>query len=237
MGKRYRGFTFVVSALVVLWSGCGADANRTTTSGESDLAGADALRSERSTRSEMRVPNRFGMSRTINASGGPLNDPDNPFFQSLGINGRSCSSCHVPEAGMTVTPEVIQRRFRDTAGLDPIFRAVDGSNSPNADLGTRASRREAFSLLLDRGLIRVGIGIPTAVTEFDLVAVDDPYGYASAKELSLFRRPPPASNLRFLSTVMWDGRETFKDPSSPSTSTWPTNPTLRRECTPRPRPH
>src|SRR5262249_24991802 len=28
-------------------------------------------------------------------------------------------------------------------------------------------------------------------------------------ELSLFRRPLPTTNLKFLSTVMWDGRETF----------------------------
>ena len=38
-------------------------------------------------------------------------------------------------------------------------------------------------------------------------AVDDPYGYASASELSLFRRPLPSANLQFLSAVMWDGRE------------------------------
>jgi hypothetical protein len=50
--------------------------------------------------------------------------------------------------------------------------------------------------------------------EFELVAVDDPYGHASAQDLSLFRRPLPATNLKFLSTVMWDGRETFKDPAS-----------------------
>jgi hypothetical protein len=63
-------------------------------------------------------------------------------------------------------------------------------------------------MLLTKGLIRVGIGVP-ANADFELVTVDDPYGYASAKELSLFRRPLPATNLRFLSTVMWDGRETF----------------------------
>ena len=62
-------------------------------------------------------------------------------------------------------------------------------------------------MLLNRGVIRVGIGIP-ANAEFDLVAVDDPYHYASATELSLFRRPLPSTNLSFLSTVMWDGRET-----------------------------
>ncbi|HEY6037809.1 MAG TPA: hypothetical protein VIV58_26190, partial [Kofleriaceae bacterium] len=95
----------------------------------------------------------------------------------------------------------------DGAGLGAIFRTVDGSNSPNADVSTLAKRKQAYSMLLDRGLIRVGIGIP-ANAEFELVAVDDPYGYASANELSLFRRPLPAGNDGFLSTVMWDGRET-----------------------------
>src|SRR6185295_6768224 len=51
------------------------------------------------------------------------------------------------------------------------------------------------------------IGIP-ANAEFELVAVDDPYNFASASELSLFRRPLPTTNLD-LSAVMWDGRETF----------------------------
>jgi hypothetical protein len=62
-------------------------------------------------------------------------------------------------------------------------------------------------MLLNRGLIRVGLPIP-ATAEFELVAVDDPYQFASAAELSLFRRPLPTTNLGFLSTVMWDGRET-----------------------------
>jgi hypothetical protein len=63
-------------------------------------------------------------------------------------------------------------------------------------------------MLLNKGLIRVGISVP-ATAEFTLSGVDDPYRYASAAELSLFRRPLPATNLPFLSTVMWDGRETF----------------------------
>jgi hypothetical protein len=70
------------------------------------------------------------------------------------------------------------------------------------------ARLAAYSMLLQKGLIRVGIGIP-AGADFTLEAVDDPYGYASAAELSLFRRPLPSTNLGFLSTVMWDGRETF----------------------------
>src|SRR5262249_43030566 len=36
--------------------------------------------------------------------------------------------------------------------------------------------------------------------------IDDPYGYASATELSLFRRPLTMANVRFFTTIMWDGR-------------------------------
>jgi len=155
--------------------------------------------------------NSGGFAATFSTAGSI--DLDNPFFQSLGTNGRSCGSCHQPEDGWTVTPEHVRARFELSGGLDPIFRTNDGSNSPDADVSTLEARRSAYSMLLDKGLIRVGIGIPENA-EFELIAVDDPYGYASATELSLFRRPLPSTNLKFLSTVMWDGRETFLDATS-----------------------
>jgi len=108
----------------------------------------------------------------------------------------------------------VKDRFERSNGTDPIFRTNDGSNSPQADVSTVQARRRAYSMLLTKGLIRVGIGIPDDA-EFELAAVDDPYLFASAREMSLFRRPLPTTNLKFLSTVMWDGRETFKDPASP----------------------
>jgi cytochrome c peroxidase len=155
--------------------------------------------------------NSTGVAATFSTAGKV--DLTGPFFQSLGTNGRACVSCHQPSTGWTVTPQNIQARFDATNGTDPIFRPNDGSNSPDADVSTADARRSAYSMLLNKGLIRIGIGIP-ANAEFDLVAVDDPYGYATATELSLFRRPLPATNLKFLSTVMWDGRETFLDPAS-----------------------
>ena len=155
-------------------------------------------------------PNPSGMAATFSTSGSI--DTTNPFFQSLGTNGRSCASCHQPSDAWSVTPASIQRRFLETLGLDPIFRTNDGATSPNADVSTVEARRAAYGMLLSKGLIRVGIGIP-AGAEFELADVDDPYHYASASELSLFRRPLPAANLQFLSTVMWDGRETFADPA------------------------
>jgi cytochrome c peroxidase len=156
-------------------------------------------------------PSPTGVAATFSTTGKIA--LDGPFFQSLGSNGRSCASCHQPGDGWSVTPLHIRERFEATGGLDPIFRTNDGSNSPLADVSTVEARRNAYSMLLDKALIRVGIGVP-AGAEFDLIAVDDPYGYASAAELSLFRRPLPSTNIKFLSTVMFDGRETFKDPAS-----------------------
>ncbi len=155
--------------------------------------------------------NESGEALTLSSTG--RIDRKNPFFANLGTNGRSCESCHQAADGWTITPRGVRERFQATGGRDPIFRLVDGANSPNADVSTRAAREKAYSMLLTRGVIRVGMAIP-ATAEFELAAVDDPYGYASATELSLFRRPLPTTNLRFLSTVMWDGRETFKDPAS-----------------------
>jgi cytochrome c peroxidase len=148
--------------------------------------------------------NETGGSRSFSSNGAL--DTRNPFFQNLGSNGRSCLTCHQPAQGWTITPVEVQQRFEATAGLDPIFRLNDGSVSPLADVSTVDARRRAYRMLLSKGLIRVGIGIP-ANAEFELVAVDDPYQFASSGELSLFRRPLPSTNLRFLSAVMWDGRE------------------------------
>jgi hypothetical protein len=149
-----------------------------------------------------------GASQSLSTDGAL--DLRNPFFLNLGSNGRACVSCHQPDQGWSVTPARIQKRFDASAGLDPIFRTNDGSVSPLSDVSTVKARRQAYHMLLSKGLIRVGIGIP-ADAEFELAAVDDPYGYASSRELSLFRRPLPSTNLRFLSTVMWDGRESLPD--------------------------
>jgi cytochrome c peroxidase len=154
--------------------------------------------------------NGSGNSQTFTTNGSV--DFDNPFFQSLGTNGRSCASCHDAGDGWTVVPSHVQTRFENSDGEDPIFRTNDGSNSPQADVSTVEARRQAYNMLLTKGLIRVGIGIPTNA-EFSLIAVDDPYEYASSAELSLFRRPLPTTNLDFLATVMWDGRETFANQS------------------------
>lgn len=158
--------------------------------------------------------NPTGFASTISSTGNI--DLSNEFFQDLGANGRRCVSCHLPSAGWSIVPSQVQEVFNrtrggvinDPLGLGAIFRTNDGANSPTANVSTLAARRSAYSMLLTKGLIRVGIGVP-ANADFELITVDDPYHFASTAELSLFRRPLPTTNLKFLSTVMWDGRETF----------------------------
>jgi cytochrome c peroxidase len=151
-------------------------------------------------------PNESGVLETYNAGGGPI-DMTNPFFQPLGTNGRSCSSCHRPAQGWTVSPAELKTRFELTQGMDPIFRTNDGSNcNQGIDTSTVDARRHAYSLLLGKGLIRVEIDVPSNA-EFEVVSVFNPYGCGNPASLSLYRRPLPSTNLRFLSTVMWDGRE------------------------------
>jgi len=158
-------------------------------------------------------PNGTGISRTITTR--PSFDTTNPFFQLLGTNGRSCATCHALSEGANMNPEFAQSLFDLTQGLDPLFAAVDGANSPNADMSTPEARARNTSMLRTKGLFRIGLKMP-AHAEFTIEAVDDPYGFASSSEISAFRRPLPASNLRFLSTVMWDGREALTAGSVPA---------------------
>jgi cytochrome c peroxidase len=152
-----------------------------------------------------------------NAASGSI-DLTNPFFQSIGTNGRTCGTCHQPSDAMSVSAAHIQERFDKSQGLDPIFRTNDGSNCDHSiDVSTVAGRSAAFSLLRTRGLIRVTVGLP-AVRDFEIVSVNNPYGCSETNVISMYRRPLPGSGLKFLSTVMWDGRE-----SSTQTGTTPIN--------------
>jgi cytochrome c peroxidase len=143
----------------------------------------------------------------VETAGMDETDADNPFFQELGRNGRTCATCHRPAQGWSITPAEVRDRFDRTGGLDPIFRTNDGSNCEGADVSTIRARRRAFSLLLQKGLIRIALAVPGRA-EFDILEVDDPYRCGgSPAALSMYRRPLPSANLKFLSAVMWDGRQ------------------------------
>ena len=190
--------TFVVrlAGLAVLW-----------------LAAAGAAASAQTLPDSFPLLDGSGFVETHNVNNAAI-DLSGAFFQSLGSNGRSCSSCHLPSQSWSISPVGVQLRFLLTQGKDPIFRTNDGSNCDhNVDVSSLQGRREAYSLLLSRGLIRIALAVP-ANAEFTVVGVQNPYGCNDPSTLSMYRRPLPATNLKFLSTVMWDGRE-----SSPQTGT------------------
>jgi cytochrome c peroxidase len=150
--------------------------------------------------------NPGGTSQTYSVTGKGI-DLTGPFFESIGSNGRSCASCHQPSDGMSISAANVQTRFVATQGQDPIFRKVDGANcNHNMDLSTLAGRTAAYSLLRTRGLIRIALAVP-ANADYQVMSVNNQYGCNEADVISMYRRPLPTTNLRFLSAVMFDGRE------------------------------
>jgi hypothetical protein len=159
-------------------------------------------------------PDPEGVVRTFNANGNI--DLTGAFFQSLGTNGRNCGTCHQPGDAMSVSATHVQERFDASGGLDPIFRTNDGSNCDHdIDVSTVAGRSAAYSLLRSRGLIRIALSVP-ANRDFEVMHVHNSYGCGETQTVSMYRRPLPATNLRFLTTLMFDGRE-----SSTQTGTKP----------------
>ena len=173
--------------------------------------------------SALTIPNLFpfldptGFVATYSTAGAV--QENNPFFQSLGTNGRTCATCHVSGDAFGLSVRSVQAKFVQTGGSDPLFATVDGANCPTASAGNPANH----SLLLKSGLIRIGLAVP-ATAQFTISAEHDPYGCASVTDpetgvqtVSLYRRPLPTTNLGFLSTVMFDGRETIEPLATPAT--------------------
>ena len=166
-----------------------------------------------------------------------------PFFTSLGTNGRACIHCHTPQDGWGISAADIRFRFTNPLNIAnsnclialascPVDAnpANDGLRIPSphrrrlefAERRRRPSRRGAPPSTCSSRRGSFASASESAGAEFWLVAVDNPYGFASATQLSLFRRPLPrptcASRRRagrtaaatpVLTTVMWDGRETL----------------------------
>jgi cytochrome c peroxidase len=158
--------------------------------------------------------------------GGATNTAENPFFQNLGTNGRTCFTCHQPQTGWTISAASASERFQASGGTDPLFRLIDGATCPTDDVSTLGAKRRAFKLLIEKGLIRIGLPLPPSnpnppppnlPLQFEVTHVDDPYNCTTNPVtglqsptmgiLSMYRRPLPSTNLGFDTAIMWDGRE------------------------------
>jgi hypothetical protein len=122
-----------------------------------------------------------GVIETYNINA-PTHSAKNPFFQSLGTNGRACATCHEPRSSWGVSAESIQQRFANSGGDDPIFRLVDGATCDSDNVSTLDDKRKAYSLLLSKGLIRIFLPLPAtqlksdppAPRDYEIVSVKDP---------------------------------------------------------------
>jgi cytochrome c peroxidase len=154
-----------------------------------------------------------GFSATYSKTGSV--DLSGPFFQSLGSNGRTCETCHQPNNAFGLSAVDAQIRYFITHGKDPLFAQIDGSTCPTGPIDN--------SLVVNNGLIRIGLALPPNTTDasppqYTITAVQDPYGCAlttdseGVQTVSVYRRPLPTTNLGFLSTMMFDGRESLTSP-------------------------
>jgi cytochrome c peroxidase len=149
--------------------------------------------------------NANGVSATVSTQGAV--DLTGEYFQAQGSNGRSCGTCHIAQDAWSITPETIRSRFARTGGLDPIFNPLDADN-PDKDLSSVDARLQGYSMMLTRGVFRRG-GAPRTDREWDVVAVNDPHGYANANRIVQWRRVMPTINFHLGSaTVAWDGGNT-----------------------------
>ncbi|HKS29132.1 MAG TPA: hypothetical protein VJS44_14990 [Pyrinomonadaceae bacterium] len=151
------------------------------------------------------LPNPSGEAATISTKGSV--NLTGKFFQVQGANGQSCATCHIPEEAWSITPATLQRIFDETGGKHPVFNTRD-ANNPNMDVSTAEARRAAYSMLLTRGVFRRG-DHPRADAEWELIAVEDPHGFANLNQLVHWRRSMPTINFALGSaTVNWDGGST-----------------------------
>ena len=161
---------------------------------------------------------------------GELDTTGHAFFNAYGPSGRACVTCHQPADAMSLSVETIRERWEATEGKDPLFAAIDGSNCPVLPRGVKSSH----SLLLNKGLVRIErpwppkpfLDFPHQEPDFEIQVVSDPNGCNSgpnygpeAGKLSVYRRPRPAANMKYLLAVgfEYDPKQGLALPRDPET--------------------
>lgn len=158
--------------------------------------------------------NSFGKLR-VQLSGETLQTEGHAFFEPIGSNGRACVTCHQPADSMSLSVESARNQWRENGANDPLFSAFDGANCPHLPQENRSSH----SLLLDHGLIRiprawppVGLNGKEVEVDFTLEVIRDPWGCNSApnygveeKIISVYRRPRPIANMKYLLAIGFEG--------------------------------
>ena len=130
--------------------------------------------------------NSAGVGDTFHTSG--TIDRTNPFFESMGTNGRTCETCHDARSAWTTSAEVMSELFESTAGTHPLFVSLhDSGIRPDAPTGTLNEKRDAFKTLLKFGVHRF-TRTNHVGNDYDVIAVDDPWGWSTTASFANFRR-------------------------------------------------
>ena len=167
MRKPYLG----LSIGVVLVAGCG------------DLIGG-----EEPSQAALLEPraNSAGVGETFHTSGSI--DRTNPFFESMGTNGRTCETCHDARSAWTTSAKVMTELFESTAGTHPLFVSLhDSGIRPDAPTGNLNEKRDAFKTLLEFGVHRF-TRTGHVGNDYDVIAVDNPWGWSTTASFANFRR-------------------------------------------------
>jgi cytochrome c peroxidase len=169
-----------------------------------EKVGATSPPSQESIPNNHPVKNPGGKSATFSTQGSV--NLTGEYFQAQGTNGRSCASCHIAEEAWSINPGTLQHLFDETEGRHPVFNELDANNPDVIDENSTTEQRlAAYSMLLSRGVFRRG-GTPRANSEWELIAVEDPHGFANLNRLVHWRRAMPTINFALGSaTVNWDG--------------------------------
>lgn len=149
------------------------------------------------------IPNAAGISASASTTGSI--DLSNAFFTPQGTNGRDCGTCHAPENGWSLSGLNATILFLETGGTHPLFAGNLDSDTPTCDMSTVQSRWNCTTMLR-QGKFTRSINTP-ATRQYDITAVNDPFGVSTPTRMWFFRRDMPTANFKTHPTN-WDSSNT-----------------------------
>ena len=136
------------------------------------LAAVGVTQADEPAANQLTSSDSSGVLRTVSTAGEI--DTNNPFFQDLGTNGRTCFSCHRPAQAWSVTPEELRDRFAQNRRPRPDLphqRRVQLRGRRRLDACRRAGGIQPAA---DERTDPRRTAVPPGA-EFEIVDVDDPY--------------------------------------------------------------
>ena len=197
------------TVLLALWSPAGGSAEQ----GAYDSDAWWAAGAGRSFPSQADYGNELGTLRVLLA-GGPLDTRGHPFFEAFGSNGRACVTCHQPSDAMSLSARSARARWDATGGQGSAVRRDRRVELPVA---AAARARLAFPAARSwpdpRGATLAAARrcrACHALRTSSWRSCEIPWGCNSGPDygpaartprVSVYRRPRPVANLKYLTAI------------------------------------